>query len=68
MAIPLGYPPPSLHRLRRAAQHPLFGDFFGTMGVSDFSPALMTGLRLPFPAPPDIPPSDTDETSQLLLK
>ena len=64
-AFPAAIPLPSI---ASAGLHPLFGDFLGTMGISDFSSAWMAGLRFPFPAPPDDIPSGTDETSQLLLK
>ena len=52
-----------------AGSIPLFDGFFGTMGVSDFSPASMAGLRsLTFPAPSDHPASDTDEILLLPCK
>ncbi|MEI6873119.1 MAG: hypothetical protein WCL08_12625 [Verrucomicrobiota bacterium] len=64
-AFPDAIPLPSV---ASAGQHPLFGEFFGTMGISDFSSAWMAELRFPFPAPPGDVPAGTDETSQLLFK
>jgi|GEM_PF-3759879 len=44
----------------------LFGNFSGSMGVSDFSPASMTGLwSLTFPIPSGPTAPDTDEISLL---
>ncbi len=63
-AFPLAVPLPST----ASAGCPLFGGFFGTMATSDFSSAGITGVWFPFPVPPDIAPSGTDEISQLLCK
>src|SRR5437773_7350178 len=66
LTFPLATPLPST---TSAGSSPLFGGFLGTTGVSDFSSAWTTGLRLlALPVPPEACASGTDEISQLLCR
>jgi hypothetical protein len=57
---------PTTPSIASAGLSPLFGNFFGTIDVSDFSTAWMARLRsLTFPAPSGVPPPDTVEISLL---